>query len=546
SDLRFDMDNFKKYKSKTISIISFIIFILLQLITLVPPIIMKNIVDEYIPKNSVDKIFLGIFLFVLIPFTYITIQAIFNYITIVFARKNGNKLSIDILSNLINQNKSFFDKNNSVELATYASKESVNYINFYVSELPKYYGFIIICVVIFGLILRYSIYLSLLQLFIIPLAIFPIKIISSKLDKNIRSVLENNAKSNQIRADIFKRIDTVKSLRIENQKIDEVKVINSKTSKIWGKIAALDMITGIWMTGFLSMLFTGLTFGIGAYIISQNIEMISIGELISILSLVSILYVNINNIFRTNIEIKKHDAENHKLFSYLTLIGEDTKDKINLNSIDSIKINKLSFSYNENKSIIKDFDFECKKGDFIGLIGKSGVGKSTIFNLLLKFYDVENNTIFYNDIDINKINPLSIRDNVTKISQQIDLFPGTIEYNLRLSNKEVSNEEIHEILKFVKLDNYISSLEEGINTDIGEAGKLMSGGEMQRLALAQGLLRKNNVLLLDEITSNIDKNTEKIIKENILKLHNTGEYIIIAISHNKEFLEDCDKIYELK
>ncbi|MFM1572169.1 ABC transporter ATP-binding protein [Helcococcus ovis] len=540
------MDNFKKYKSKTISIISFIIFILLQLITLVPPIIMKNIVDEYIPKNSVDKIFLGIFLFVLIPFTYITIQAIFNYITIVFARKNGNKLSIDILSNLINQNKSFFDKNNSVELATYASKESVNYINFYVSELPKYYGFIITCVVIFGLILRYSIYLSLLQLFIIPLAIFPIKIISSKLDKNIRSVLENNAKSNQIRADIFKRIDTVKSLRIENQKIDEVKVINSKTSKIWGKIAALDMITGIWMTGFLSMLFTGLTFGIGAYIISQNIEMISIGELISILSLVSILYVNINNIFRTNIEIKKHDAENHKLFSYLTLIGEDTKDKINLNSIDSIKINKLSFSYNENKSIIKDFDFECKKGDFIGLIGKSGVGKSTIFNLLLKFYDVENNTIFYNDIDINKINPLSIRDNVTKISQQIDLFPGTIEYNLRLSNEEVSNEEIHEILKFVKLDNYISSLEEGINTDIGEAGKLMSGGEMQRLALAQGLLRKNKVLLLDEITSNIDKNTERIIRENILKLHNTGEYIIIAISHNKEFLEDCDKIYELK
>lgn len=172
------MDNFKKYKSKTISIISFIIFILLQLITLVPPIIMKNIVDEYIPKNSLDKIFLGIFLFVLIPFTYIIIQAIFNYITIVFARKNGNKLSIDILSNLINQNKSFFDKNNSVELATYASKESVNYINFYVSELPKYYGFIITCVVIFGLILRYSIYLSLLQLFIIPLAIFPIKIIS--------------------------------------------------------------------------------------------------------------------------------------------------------------------------------------------------------------------------------------------------------------------------------------------------------------------------------------------------------------------------------
>lgn len=232
-------------------------------------------------------------------------------------------------------------------------------------------------------------------------------------------------------------------------------------------------------------------------------------------------------------------------FSYLDLVGEDNENKLQINDIESIKINNLNFSYNESKEIIKNFNFDCKKGDFIGIIGRSGIGKSTIFNLLLKFYDVDDNSIFYNDIDINEISALSIRDNITKVSQNINLFPGTIKYNLNLANPDASDAEIEEVLKFVKLDEYIESLENGILTDIGEAGKLMSGGEMQRLALAQGLLRNNKVLLLDEITSNIDKNTEQIIKDNILKLHNTGEYIIIAISHNKEFLEGCSKFYEL-
>ncbi|MGY3776448.1 ABC transporter ATP-binding protein [Helcococcus sueciensis] len=539
------MDNINKYKSKSISILSFIIFITLQIITLIPPIVMKNIVDDYIPNKNLNYIYIGILLFVLIPFIHILIQAIFNYITIVFARNSGNKLSIDILKNLINQKKSFFDNENSIELATYASKEAVQYINFYVSELPKYYGYIITSIIIFILILNYSVYLALLQLLIIPLAIFPIKRISKSLEKNIENVLEYNAVIGQTRADIFKGIDTIKSLRIEDKKIAEVECLNTKISKMWGKIAALDMITGIWITGFLSMLFTGLTFGVGSYLIIENIESITIGQLVSIISFSGILYININNIFRTRIEIKKHDAENSKLFSFLDLVGEENDDKIEINDIENIKINNLNFSYNDSKKAVENLNFNCKKGDFVGIFGKSGVGKSTIFNLLLKFYDVDDNSIFYNNTDINKINSLSIRDNITLISQKFNLFPGTIKYNLNLANPDVSNEEIEEVLNFVKLDEYIKSLENGILTDIGEAGKLMSGGEMQRLALAQGLLRKNKVLLLDEITSNIDKNTEKVIKDNILKLHNTGEYIIIAISHNKEFLEDCNKLYEI-
>lgn len=539
------MQKLNKYKSKKISIFSFLIFIILQLITLVPPLLMKNIIDEYIPSKDLNNIFWGIFIFVLIPFTYITVQTVFNYITIVFARNSGNKLSIDILRNLINQKKSFFDKENSVELANLASKEAVTYINFYISELPKYYGFIITGIIILIIIGTHSLYLALLQLLIIPLFIFPVKKIASYLDESITNVVGYNAEVSQIRADVFKGIDTVKSLRIEDKKVEEVNKFNIKIAKLWGKIAALDMVSGIWLTGFLAMLFTGLTFGIGAFLIAKEIGTLTVGSLVSIISLSAILYTNISNIFRTNIEKQKQDAENSKLFSYLEMKGEDNFDKSTLDDIQTIEVKNLNFSYDDSKKVLENVNIKAEKGDFIGIIGKSGAGKSTLFSLLLKFYDVSDDTIFYNGKDINEISSFSIRDNITKISQKIDLFPGTLKYNLTLANEKATDREIESIIKFVNLDEYIKKLENGSNTDIGEAGKLMSGGEIQRLALAIGLLRNNKVLLLDEITSNIDKETEESIKKNILQLHNTGQYIIISISHNKDFLDQCTKIYEI-
>lgn len=539
------MQKLNKYKSKKISIFSFLIFIILQLITLVPPLLMKNIIDEYIPSKDLNNIFWGIFIFVLIPFIYITVQTVFNYITIVFARNSGNKLSIDILRNLINQKKSFFDKENSVELANLASKEAVTYINFYISELPKYYGFIITGIIILIIIGTHSLYLALLQLLIIPLFIFPVKKIASYLDESITNVVGYNAEVSQIRADVFKGIDTVKSLRIEDKKVEEVNKFNIKIAKLWGKIAALDMVSGIWLTGFLAMLFTGLTFGIGAFLIAKEIGTLTVGSLVSIISLSAILYTNISNIFRTNIEKQKQDAENSKLFSYLEMKGEDNFDKSTLDDIQTIEVKNLNFSYDDSKKVLENVNIKAEKGDFIGIIGKSGAGKSTLFSLLLKFYDVSDDTIFYNGKDINEISSFSIRDNITKISQKIDLFPGTLKYNLTLANEKATDREIESIIKFVNLDEYIKKLENGSNTDIGEAGKLMSGGEIQRLALAIGLLRNNKVLLLDEITSNIDKETEESIKKNILQLHNTGQYIIISISHNKDFLDQCTKIYEI-
>ena len=188
---------------------------------------------------------------------------------------------------------------------------------------------------------------------------------------------------------------------------------------------------------------------------------------------------------------------------------------------------------------------EFKKGIWTGIVGKSGSGKSTILDLIMKLYFVDDGMIYFDNTDINKINSFDIRKKITKITQDIYLFPGTIESNLKLVNENITNEEIEKVIKFVCLDEYISSLPDGLKTDVGEAGKLMSGGEKQRLSLAMGLLRNNKILLLDEVTANLDSTTEKIISTNLKKLVDNG-YTIISISHKEEFLKYCDVIYTIE
>lgn len=282
-------------------------------------------------------------------------------------------------------------------------------------------------------------------------------------------------------------------------------------------------------------------------LVLNNVFNFQIGQLVSCITYIGLLYGYFNTILQTNIDKKKKEAEFEKIFSYLELKGEreENKDKQLLTFNNSITFKKCNFNYNENVKALNNLSMEFKKGIWTGIVGKSGSGKSTILDLIMKLYFVDDGMIYFDNTDINKINSFDIRKKITKITQDIYLFPGTIESNLKLVNENITNEEIEKVIKFVCLDEYISSLPDGLKTDVGEAGKLMSGGEKQRLSLAMGLLRNNKILLLDEVTANLDSTTEKIISTNLKKLVDNG-YTIISISHKEEFLKYCDVIYTIE
>lgn len=190
-------------------------------------------------------------------------------------------------------------------------------------------------------------------------------------------------------------------------------------------------------------------------------------------------------------------------------------------------------------------DLRFKAGSWTGIVGPSGQGKSTVLDIILKLYPVEDGSVFIDDVDINRINAFSIRDHITKIAQDVFLFPGTIEENLKLMREGITEEEIWEALRVACLDDYVKELPQGIKTDVGEAGKLMSGGERQRLSIAMGLLRGNKILLLDEITSNLDLSLEERLADHFQELVQNG-YTIISISHRLSFLKYAQDVYEMR
>lgn len=208
-----------------------------------------------------------------------------------------------------------------------------------------------------------------------------------------------------------------------------------------------------------------------------------------------------------------------------------------------LRVNHLSFKY-ENNEILKDISFDIKKGEILGLVGESGSGKSTILNLLLHFFKVENNMILYNGIDINNINSGSLKDNVTMVSQNTYLFKDTILNNLLVAKMDASIEEVKEACKKASIDDFIESLPDGYNTMISNLAENISAGEKQRIGLARAFLKGAPLILLDEPTSNVDSLNEGIILKSLKE--EARDHAIILVSHRLSSLSICDKIIKLE
>lgn len=224
--------------------------------------------------------------------------------------------------------------------------------------------------------------------------------------------------------------------------------------------------------------------------------------------------------------------------------GEFEKEKFGDKEIKdingNIKFKNVKFNYNKAK-VIKDLSFEVSSGKTVAFVGKSGSGKTTIFNLLCKLYDVKDDMIFIDGYDINDLSKESIRDNITIIPQDPYIFNMTIRENFELIKKNTTLKEIKEVCKMACLDDYIESLPDKYNSKLGEGGINLSGGQKQRLAIARALLKKTKIILLDEATSALDNKTQEQIQETIRNLK--GDYTILIVAHRLSTIIDSDEIF---
>ena len=204
-----------------------------------------------------------------------------------------------------------------------------------------------------------------------------------------------------------------------------------------------------------------------------------------------------------------------------------------------IEFNKVSYSIGQEE-ILGDIDFRVKAGQTVGIIGPTGSGKTTLMNLLCRFYDVSSGSITLDGIDVKKIGLHSLRDNIGLAMQDVFLFSDTIEGNIDFARPDCSVEEVIAAAKVANAHDFIIQMPDGYDTIVGERGVGLSGGQKQRISLARALLKKPSIMILDDTTSAVDMETETLIQDELKSLD--GNYTVFIIAHRISSVKDADLI----
>ena len=242
-------------------------------------------------------------------------------------------------------------------------------------------------------------------------------------------------------------------------------------------------------------------------------------------------------------KVKDFNLSSERIFSIMDS-EEFPKEKFGKKQLKKIhgdfEFKNVCFGYKPEQLTIKNMSFKIKANSTVAFVGKSGAGKSTVFSLLCKMYDINSGDITIDGISIKELDKDSIRGNITIISQNPYIFNMSIKENLRLVKENLTDEEMIEACKTACLDEFVNSLPEGYDTMIGEGGINLSGGERQRLAIARALVQKTEIILFDEATSALDNETQSSIKQAIDNMKN--EYTILIIAHRLSTVINSDKI----
>ena len=272
---------------------------------------------------------------------------------------------------------------------------------------------------------------------------------------------------------------------------------------------------------------------------------LSVGAVVTVISLLGKAYEPIA-IF--NVEYVDYKLNKVAVKKYIELL--DLKDDPALSKGKTLKdlrgnieFKNVSYGYNDEKEIIKNLSLKIKVNSSVALVGESGSGKSTIIKLIMGLIKYSKGNILIDDYELSSLNLNSFYDNVTYVSQEAPIFDGTLRENL-VFDKEIEDDEIYKVLKLVCLDTFVERLENGLETELGEKGIRMSGGERQRVALARLFFDNSKIIILDEATSAMDNITEKMVMENVINLLKNKTLIVIA--HRLETIKDVNTIFVLK
>lgn len=382
--------------------------------------------------------------------------------------------------------------------------------------------------------------LALIAIFILICALIPLSKVKSRIKSVTNKSESNNAMVITSYNEAYNGSKTIKAFNLYN--IQNLKFSNQLNNLFKLKIKITQK------TGSISPLMhiivsigIGFAIGYGSYLVQKGT--ITSGNFVSFITALIMLYTPIKGLggnaknMQSALLALERVEKNMNAKEYII----DKKDSIPLKTLtSSIEFNHVFFEYKKGNPVLKDISFKINKGETIALVGNSGGGKSTIVNLIPRFYDIKKGSIKIDNIDIKNYTLESLRQNISVVFQDNFLFAGTIKDNILMGKLNATQEELNHAIDNACLREFINELPEGINTYIGEKGILLSGGQKQRIAIARAFIKNAPIIILDEATSALDNKSEAIVQKAIDNL--MKDKTVFVIAHRLSTIKNATKI----
>ena len=536
--LRWFLPYLSRYRRVLIEV--FVASFFVQLAALANPLVVQLIIDKVITQNSIGTLhILGVLLLVVGLFEAV-LTTLRTYLFVDTTNRIDMGLGSEIIDHLLRLPLRYFERRPVGELSTRIN-ELENIRQFLTGTALTVGLDALFSVVYIGVMLIYSWQLTLVGLSTIPVFIIVILIASPSISRQLRAKAERNAETQSYLVEVMSGIQTVKAQNIE---------LRSRFSwqERYARFVAAGFKTVVTSTlanstsNFLNKLSSLLVLWVGAYLVLQ--QQLTLGELIAFRIISGYVTSPILRLAQLWQSFQETALSLERLSDIVDTPQEGETDRYNIplpTIKGAVKYENVSFRFGTSGPLqLSNVNLEFAPGKFVGIVGQSGSGKSTMMKLLLRLYETESGRILIDGYDIAKVELYSLRRQIGVVPQETLLFDGSVQENIALTNPDATTEEIIEAAQVACAHEFVMNLPNGYNTRVGERGSALSGGQRQRIAIARSVLQRPKLLVLDEATSALDYPTERQICLNLAKAFK-GDTVFF-ITHRLNTVSNADMI----
>ena len=479
---------------------------------------------------------------VIVLFT--TVQGICNYLATYLNTWVGQKITMDLklklYTKLLNYETSFFDTHSSGDVVYRFNQDAETACNGLLSNLKLFVSRFFSSISLLVVLLINSWELFIVATIILGGALAPLAFVRKRIESVVKQNVVAITKIVTTYNETYAGNKTIASYNLQDKLFGQfsslVKEFFSLVMKMTQRTAIISPIT-----------YFVISIGIAAVIAFSNYlivnQHITSGNFVSFITALIMLYQPLKTLSNNLKDVQFSFMAIERVYDMLEVEPQikNAENAIALKEINNtIKFKNVNFEYKKNTPILKNVTFDVNVGQTIALVGNSGGGKTTLVNLIPRFYDIKSGSIEIDGVDIKNYTLHSLRDKIAVVFQDNFLFSGSIKENILLGNQKATDEQVQKALECAYLDEFVASLPEGMNTQIGERGVLLSGGQKQRVAIARAFLKNAPIVILDEATSALDNKAEAVVQRAIDNL--MANKTVFVIAHRLSTVQNADKI----